>query len=347
MTKKLMQWVAVLAAALAVLSTPALALGPNGTSGSITAVNANVSSGTATAGSSVVATLFNGAPGSTIFSGSDAKYATVGIQVLGTWAGTLTFQYSQDEGVTWISLPVYPTPVTGVAPASTTTANGNWLALTSGYTHLRVTCTTYTSGTANVSLEQYMAPFSFIPLADAASRLITGNSGRATYDASNTVTVPTAASSMFAIESSATALTRLRRIKVCLTTGLQTTAGERQLALFATTAASTGGSTQTPTQMDASDAAFGGIVRAGALTTTPAVGAVTLAANALWSEVIFMPAAATTAVPCVSRDFDLSQMKALTAAAGVAKGLALADLTGGSGGTGNYAIDLTFTSEAN
>lgn len=336
-----------LAVALMTLASPALAIGPNGTSGTITAANANLASGTPTASSYVGVALYAGGLANTIFGGSVPQYGVLGVSVTGTFSATLRFQGSTDEGTNWFTVDAYAIPVTGVAAVGTTTTTGRWAVLGAGLTNLRVTASSYTSGTATVVIEGTspgLAPL--INLSDASKRLISGNSDRPTYGVTTTVTVPTSAQSLVAVEASASTKVRLQELKICLTTGLQTTAGERHLVLFHTTAASSGGSAVTPILYDKGDSAFGGAARSGSITTTPAVGSVTVA-NAIWSEVIFMPAAATTAVPCVTRNFALGQNKPPTIAAGVANGFAIADLTGGAGGTGNYAIDLRFTEESN
>lgn len=183
---------------------------------------------------------------------------------------------------------------------------------------------------------------------DANSRTILGNSNRPSYNATLAVTVPTSASSLAAIEADAINGLRLRYLKVCLSpTALQTTPGLRILALVRTTAASTGGSTGTPILFDPTDPAFGGILRSGAITTTPTGGSVTVA-NAIWSGTISLGSAVATTVVCAeAKDFDKGQLKAPTSAKGVANGLALVDLTGGAGGTGNYTIDTEWTAEPN
>lgn len=341
----------VVALVCAAVSAPAYAIGPNGVTGTISAANSNLSSGTPTASSYVTMGLSNGPLSNTIFAGADPRYGAVGIQVTGTFSATLRFQMSMDEGSTWITLPAYPvTSATGpsAVPVTTTTTTGKWVVLTSGYTTVRVTCSSYTSGTVTVILEGTNPGMPLVLNdADAVNRLLLGNSDRPTFGVSVNVTVPTGAASLLAIEASASTRVRLRSLKVCMLDGLQTTAGERQLILFHTTAASSGGATKTPVLYDkTNDSAFGGTVRSGGITTTPTGGSVALT-NALWSEVIFMPGAATTAVPCVRKDFDLGQVRAPSVAVGTANGLALADLTGGSGGTGNYAIDAVFTEEAN
>jgi hypothetical protein len=112
-------------------------------SGNITALNANLNSGTATAGSTVALTNLNN-------SGS------VAIQVTGTWTLTLTPQVSVD-GANWIALSstgllntntgAYSATITG------TNANGIWQADVGSFKQFRITCSAYTSGTAVVSLQ--------------------------------------------------------------------------------------------------------------------------------------------------------------------------------------------------
>lgn len=193
---------------------------------------------------------------------------------------------------------------------------------------------------------------SFLPFfADQGQRLISGNSNRAGYHTLLTATVPTAAASLVAIEADSSNKLRLRYIKVCLGVGaLQTTAGERQLVLFRTTAASSGGSTQTPTIYDPADSAFGGVARynSSAVTTTPAIGSVTVANDLGWTGTFAFTTAATTTTPqCSEKYFDTGQQKPITVAAGVANGLAIGDLTGGAGGAGVYNVDLGWSVEAN
>lgn len=186
-------------------------------------------------------------------------------------------------------------------------------------------------------------------LTDGSGRGVVGNVDRATYNYSTFETVPTAAQAIGALEADGTNKVRLRYIKICTSVGaLQTTAGNRQLVLYATTAASASGSASAvPNPVDPADAAFAGVARTGALTTTPAVGSVA-AAQAIWETNIFMPAAATTAGTCVEKAWGTSEgIKPPTTGIAITSGLALADLTGGTGGTGSYTISMTFTNEPN
>jgi hypothetical protein len=76
---------------------------------------------------------------------------TCGIQVTGTWGGTLVFEGSVDNGTTWVSIPAV-VPVTGVEVTSTT-ANGVWSAACAGFAQVRVRGNTVTSGSATIFLD--------------------------------------------------------------------------------------------------------------------------------------------------------------------------------------------------
>ena len=78
MTKRIIAVTQLLAL---LVSVSASALTANGTSGSITVLNANVSSGTATTGSTVALSL-SSPQYATVFQDGDARYSTVGVQIL-------------------------------------------------------------------------------------------------------------------------------------------------------------------------------------------------------------------------------------------------------------------------
>ena len=92
-----------------------------------------------------------GALNATYTIGCDAA-DTVGIQITGTFAGTLTFQASIDGG-NWVTAGVLPvgttTPTTWV---TTTTTGGVWTRSCEGLKWFRVQMTAYTSGTAVVGI---------------------------------------------------------------------------------------------------------------------------------------------------------------------------------------------------
>src|SRR6185295_9863698 len=76
-----------------------------------------------------------------------AGQGSLGVQITGTWVGTVTFQ-SSINGTTFVSLGVMP--VNSTTSVSTTTGNGIWTVPVAGLTTVRVVFTAYTSGTATV-----------------------------------------------------------------------------------------------------------------------------------------------------------------------------------------------------
>lgn len=106
-------------------------------SGSITAANANLTSGTATANSTVATSTLNGV-------------STADILVAGTFSATLVVQVSVN-GSTWVSLPSIINVGTAAAVASITTAGTYQVSIPASST-FRVTASAYTSGTAVVSI---------------------------------------------------------------------------------------------------------------------------------------------------------------------------------------------------
>ena len=177
-----------------------------------------------------------------------------------------------------------------------------------------------------------------------------GPSSRQTFTTSAAITVPTSAANLAAIETPAGFTLRLHYLKVCLDpTALQTTAGLRTLYMFKTTAASSGGSAITTTQQyDPNDPPFAGVLRTGALTSTPS--APTLAANSILSWTLALPSAVTTNTStqeCFEHNFDQFGTRLPTASGqgGAGQGLAIRDNMGGAGGTGNYIVDAVWTLE--
>jgi len=75
--------------------------------------------------------------------------AWVGVQVTGTWTGTLQFELSAD-GATWVAAGAAAV-ATGTL-ATTTTANGLWRIEAGGMAGVRVTATAAITGTAVVTL---------------------------------------------------------------------------------------------------------------------------------------------------------------------------------------------------
>ena len=155
---------------LLLLAAPAFALGPNSTSASLTVQNANGNTGACTVLSCVLLPVHQGASG-TIFTGSDARYGTASLQITGTWVGTITFQYSQDEGATWNNYGVYPLVGGSIFATSvtSTTANGNWVVPVQGITTFRAVMSTFTSGTAAVAMEVLLQPAAVAPIGGMAT----------------------------------------------------------------------------------------------------------------------------------------------------------------------------------
>ena len=84
--------------------------------------------------------------------------SSAGIQVTGTWAGTLVFEVSND-GANYAGISVI-----GIAATSTissATANGIWTGNVSGANYFRVRCSAYTSGTIVITILGSVAPVTY------------------------------------------------------------------------------------------------------------------------------------------------------------------------------------------
>jgi hypothetical protein len=76
-------------------------------------------------------------------------WGAVGIQVTGTWTGTLTFNVSVD-GSTFTTVSL--TPSNSVTLATSTTANGVWYIANCFFQSLQVAATAAITGTAVVTI---------------------------------------------------------------------------------------------------------------------------------------------------------------------------------------------------
>lgn len=76
-------------------------------------------------------------------------YGAVGIQIAGTWAGTITFEATVNSGE-WQTLNA--TKTNSATQVTSTTANGVWTAPVAGLSKVRARMSTYTSGSAHVQL---------------------------------------------------------------------------------------------------------------------------------------------------------------------------------------------------
>lgn len=76
---------------------------------------------------------------------------SIGVQITGTWVGTITFQGSVGTSSSSTFVSVLVTPSTSSVPVSTTTGNGVWTASIAGLNQIRVVFTSWMSGTATVT----------------------------------------------------------------------------------------------------------------------------------------------------------------------------------------------------
>lgn len=72
-----------------------------------------------------------------------------GVQLTGTWSGTVTFEAAVDDG-TFVTLNMVPS--NSATATTTATANGAWSANVGGYHLVRARFSTATSGTVVVTL---------------------------------------------------------------------------------------------------------------------------------------------------------------------------------------------------
>ncbi len=80
-----------------------------------------------------------------------AQASTATITIGGTYSATLQFEVSPDYGQTWVSAVAGAVPAASTSVSSVTTV-GVWQLNSSGFSHVRVRASAYTSGTALVSV---------------------------------------------------------------------------------------------------------------------------------------------------------------------------------------------------
>lgn len=105
--------------------------------GNISALNANLGSGSATANSTVATATMNGV-------------STATIEVTGTFSETLLVQITTD-GSNWTALPTI-TKISDSTTAANITAVGNYQVSVPAAAQARVTCSAFTSGSATVTV---------------------------------------------------------------------------------------------------------------------------------------------------------------------------------------------------
>jgi hypothetical protein len=89
--------------------------------------------------------------------------SSIFIEITGTWVATLIFEYSIDNGSTWVTAGAVMNVVAGqdtwVGAAGTTAANGRFRHhFVGGMTKFRVRASAFTSGTATVVMNGHFAP---------------------------------------------------------------------------------------------------------------------------------------------------------------------------------------------
>jgi len=113
------------------------------------------------------------------------------VAITGTFSATLQFEGSADGGVTWFS--VLAIKMSDGSSATSTTATGLWSIANGGLTHVRVRCSAYTSGTANVTAvrgyatAKWLTPFLAAVYADTFCLDRTNQDTCLVRDAANTL----------------------------------------------------------------------------------------------------------------------------------------------------------------
>lgn len=75
-----------------------------------------------------------------------------GIQITGTWVGTISFYWTNEDNATGTYLDLTMIPNGSSVGVTSTTGNGGWTADVSGYRYVKIAFSAYTSGTAVVTL---------------------------------------------------------------------------------------------------------------------------------------------------------------------------------------------------
>ncbi len=72
------------------------------------------------------------------------------LTLAGTWSGTLQFEAQGADGKTWVAISA--TPSNSTTTVTSATGNGTWQVNVSGYTAVRIRCSTFSTGTVNASV---------------------------------------------------------------------------------------------------------------------------------------------------------------------------------------------------
>jgi hypothetical protein len=92
-------------------------------------------------------------------------FAAVGLQISGTWVGTVAFEATID-GTNWFS--VTGLPIGSTTGATGATANGQWKFPAAGWHSFRARCSAYTSGTITATMQATVS-------ADSAETIVNAN----------------------------------------------------------------------------------------------------------------------------------------------------------------------------
>ena len=257
-----------------------------------------------------------------------AGAGSVGVQITGTFVGTLQFEESID-GVIYDVWAMFPNNVT--ASVTSATATGLWVGGTNGVSLVRVRFSAYTSGTATVNI---------VGSADGSATLagLFGERNLASYAVHVSNIAVTALDDVLNLESEAARGFRISQM--CITPGQATAAAWVQWQLIRTTTASTAGTVISPesttthsiSKSDVADVNWSGLARFAATEGTS--GAV-LDAGTLFVNVAATPPAVPGQTFC--REYGMNGSKLPTVAAGVTNGVKLI-FTGTAGGTGFSAM---------
>lgn len=163
-------------------------------------------------------------------------------------------------------------------------------------------------------------------------RVVAGQPALATYSLPSGALAAASATDLLVVEAPSAGVIRLQRL-VIWNPGSQTTAGIVDLQLIRKTSAGTGGAV-TPNPLDSSDAAYGGLCRAG-VTTRGADGAV------LDTIGVYVPAAVAAFAPLVVDWSQSDSTKAPVILPGTGNGIALKHP--GSTGAAGLRCSLVFT----
>lgn len=121
-------------------------------------------------------------PGAGCVDFSVGGQGSLGIQITGTWVGTITFQAKIDNSTTFVSLVAVSVADTTGTKVTTTTANGIFGASVAGLNLVRVVFTAYTSGTAVVSFRSTTAASKSYGVSTPASGLVGGSNTQVQYN---------------------------------------------------------------------------------------------------------------------------------------------------------------------